>query len=74
MINFIKILLQLGSFKIPFMKIQFSFIILRKVSENSVHFSQFQNTFAQKHPNYRTILRYVWQLLKLVHSQKLGLR
>ena len=41
MINFIKIPLQFGSFKIHFMKIQLSFIILRKISENSVHFSQF---------------------------------
>ena len=41
MINFIKILLQFGSFKIHFMKIQLSFIILRKTSENAMHFSQF---------------------------------
>ena len=36
MINFIKILLQFGSFKIQFMKIELNFI-LRKISENSVH-------------------------------------
>ena len=41
MMNFIKILLQLGSFKINFMKIQLSFILLRKISENTVEFSQF---------------------------------
>ena len=41
MINFLKILLQFDSFKIHFMKIQSSFIILRKISENPVHFSQF---------------------------------
>ena len=33
-------------------------IILRKISENSVHFSQFQNTFTQKHYKYRQTLRY----------------
>ena len=32
--NFIKILLQFVSFKIHFMEIQLSFIILRKISEN----------------------------------------
>ena len=37
----IKILLQFGSFKIHFMKIQFSFIILGKISENPVQFSHF---------------------------------
>ena len=41
MINFIQILLQFGSFKIHIMKIQFSFIILGKMSEISVHFLQF---------------------------------
>ena len=45
MINFIKILLQFGSFKIHLMKIHLSFITLRKISENSVHFSQFEDTF-----------------------------
>ena len=35
------------------MKIQLSFIILRKISENSVHFSKFQDTFTQKDPKYR---------------------
>ena len=39
--NFIKILLQIGAFKIHFMKIQLSFMILRRISENSVYFSQF---------------------------------
>ena len=33
MINFIKIRLQFGSFKIHFMKIQLSFMILRKNAE-----------------------------------------
>ena len=41
MTTFIKILLQFDSFKIHFLKIQLSFIILRKISENSVDFSQF---------------------------------
>ena len=50
---FIKILLQY------FMKIQSSFIILRKISENSVHFSQFLDTFTLKHDKYREILRYL---------------
>ena len=40
MMNFIKILLQFGSCQIHFMKIQFSFTILRKIAENSVHYSQ----------------------------------
>ena len=40
MINFIQILLQFDSFKIYFMKIQLRFIILRKISENSEHFSR----------------------------------
>ena len=39
MINFIKILLQFGDFG-HFMNFQLSFITLRKVSENSVHFSK----------------------------------
>ena len=39
--NFIKILLQFDSLKTHFMKIQLSFIILRKISEKTVHFSQF---------------------------------
>ena len=41
MINFIKIPLQFDNVKIHFMKIQLSSIILRKISGNSVHFSQF---------------------------------
>ena len=49
MINFMDVLLQFGSFDIHFMKIQLNFILLIKVSENSVHFSQFQDTFTQKH-------------------------
>ena len=53
MTNFIKILLQFDSFKTHFMKIQLSFIILRKIS---VRVSQFKNTFSQKH---RQILRYL---------------
>ena len=40
MINFIQILLQFDSFKIYFMKIQLRIIILRKISENSEHFSR----------------------------------
>ena len=40
-INFRRILLQFGIFKIHFMKMQLSFIILRKILENSAHFSQF---------------------------------
>ena len=39
-INFITVLLQFGCFKIHFMKIQLSFIILRNFFENFVHFSQ----------------------------------
>ena len=58
-INFIEILLQFDSFKINFMKIQLSFIILRKISDNSVHFAQFGDTFTQKHYEYRSILRYL---------------
>ena len=38
---FYKNLLQFGSFKIYLMKIQLNFIILRKIAENSVQFSQF---------------------------------
>ena len=56
MIDFIKFLLQFSSFEVHSMKIQASFIILRKMSENSVHFSQFQDTFTQKHHKYRQIL------------------
>ena len=41
MMNFKKIVLQFGSFKIHFMKIQLSFIILKDNSVNSVYFSQF---------------------------------
>ena len=55
MINYIKNLLQFGSFKIHSNKIQLSFMILRKISENSVHFSQFQDIFTQKH---RTFVKY----------------
>ena len=58
MINFIRILLQFGTFKIYFMKIHLSFITLRKFSENSVHFLQFQDTFTQKYHKYRQILRH----------------
>ena len=54
MINFFKILIQFGSFKIHLMKIQLSFMILRKISENSVHFSQFQDIFTQKHYKYQS--------------------
>ena len=57
MINSMKIQLQFGSFKIHLMKIPLSFIILKKVSDNSVHFLQFQDTFSQKHHKYRQILR-----------------
>ena len=39
-INFITVLLRFGTFKIHFMNIQLSFIILRKLFENSVHSSQ----------------------------------
>ena len=39
------------------MKIQLSFIILRKISVNSVQISQFQDTFTQKHHKYRQMLR-----------------
>ena len=41
-INFIIILLQFGSFKIHVMKIQLSFIILRKISEISGNFHNFK--------------------------------
>ena len=40
------------------MNIQLSFIILKKISEESVQISQFQDTFIQKHHKYRQILRY----------------
>ena len=59
MINFIIIPLQFGSFQIHFMKIQLSFSILRKISENSVYFSQFSDTLTQKNHKYRQILRYL---------------
>ena len=49
MMNFSKILFRFGIFKTHFMKIQLSFIIFRKVLQNSVYFSQFQDTFTQKH-------------------------
>ena len=62
MINFIKNLLQFGSFKIHFIKIQLSFVISRKISQNSVNFSQFQDTFNQKHHKYRQILRYLCKI------------
>ena len=55
MINVMKILLQFGSFMIHFIKIQLSFIILRKISENSVSFSQLKDTFTQKHHKYHQI-------------------
>ena len=42
-------MLQFGSFKKHFMKILLSFIILKQISENSVHLSQFKDTFTQKH-------------------------
>ena len=57
MINFIKILLEFGNFKLHSMSIQLSFIILIKISENSVHFSHFQDTFIQKYYKYRQILQ-----------------
>ena len=62
MINIIKILSTFGNFKMHFMKIHLSFIILRKISENSVHFSQFKDTFTLKILNvvkfYITFLTY----------------
>ena len=64
-----KILLQFGSFRIYFMKIQSSFIILRKFSENSVHFSQFYDIFTQKDHKYRQILRYLCDIKILQISQ-----
>ena len=42
-----KILLQFPNFKIHSTKIHFSFIILRKISENSIHFSQFKYTLLE---------------------------
>ena len=57
MMNFMKVLLHFGSFKIHFMKILLHFVILRKISENSVRCSQFQDTFNQKHHKYCQILR-----------------
>ena len=62
MINFIKILLQFDKFKLYFIKIQLNFIILRKISENSVPFLQFKDTFTQKHHKYRQILRYLFNI------------
>ena len=44
---------------IHLMKIQLSFITLSKISENLVHFSQFEDTFTQKHHKYRQILGYL---------------
>ena len=41
------------------MKIQLSFIILRKISENPVHFSQFKDTYTHKNHKYSQILRYL---------------
>ena len=55
MINFIKILLQFGSFKIHFIKNQLFFILLRKISEITVHSPQYQDTFTQKQHKYRQI-------------------
>ena len=49
MINFITVLLQFGSFKIHFMKIQLSSMILRKFFGNSVHFFELEDTFTKKH-------------------------
>ena len=52
LINFIKFRLQFGSFKIHFIIIHLSFIILRKIPEYRVHFSEFYDTFTQKHHKY----------------------
>ena len=41
MVNFIKILLQFGIFKMNVLKVQLSFLILRQISGNSVQFVQF---------------------------------
>ena len=41
MMNIIKILLQFDNFETNFMKIQLSFLVLRKISENSVQFLKF---------------------------------
>ena len=41
MMNFIKILLQFGNFKINLMEIQLIFVILGKISENPVQCTQF---------------------------------
>ena len=41
MMDLIKILLLFSSFHINLLKIQLSFMILKKISENLVHFSQF---------------------------------
>ena len=57
MINFIKVLLQFGNFKIHFMEIQSRFIISRQSLENLVHFSHFLDSFTQKYHKYRQILR-----------------
>ena len=59
MINFIKILLQFNSFKKHSIKTQLNFIILRKILDNSIHFSQFQDTFTQKHHKHCQILRHL---------------
>ena len=40
-INFIQFFLQFGSYQINFMNIHLSCVILRKISENLVQFSQF---------------------------------
>ena len=56
MIDFIKILLQFGSFRIHFIKIQLSFIILKIIPEK---LKLNQDTFTQKHHKYRQILRYL---------------
>ena len=70
MINYMKILLQFGSFKIHFMKIQLGFITLLKISENSVHFSQFQDTFTRKDRKYH-LLRYLFNIKILLISENL---
>ena len=55
MITYIKILLQFGSFDINFIEIQLSFIILKKVSEISVHFRNFKIPL---HKNIINILKF----------------
>ena len=48
MMNCKQILLQFGSFEIHFIKIELSFMILRKISKNLVHFSQFRDISTRK--------------------------